>query len=76
MGHVVQLVASPAAFGFRDRVNCLSDPTEEIVDGRWAVRSLATSGEQSIHRIKSMSWQLFVSRLGAEVDSFRQFPRT
>jgi hypothetical protein len=34
MGHVVQLVASPAAFGFRDRVNCLSEPTEDMVDGR------------------------------------------
>jgi hypothetical protein len=34
MRHVVQFVASPAAFGFRDRVNCLRDPTEEMVDGR------------------------------------------
>jgi hypothetical protein len=55
MGHVVQFVALPASFGFRDFVNCLREPTEEIVDGGWAVRSLATKGEQSIQRMKSMS---------------------
>jgi hypothetical protein len=34
MGHVIQFVVLPAAFGFRDRVNCLREPAEEMVDGK------------------------------------------
>jgi hypothetical protein len=34
MGQVVQFVALPASLGFRDRVNCLREPAEEMVEGR------------------------------------------
>jgi hypothetical protein len=55
MGHFRQLVASPASFGFLDFVNCLREPAEETVAGKCVDWSPAETGEQSIHRMKSIS---------------------
>ena len=76
MGQERQLVAFPASFGFMDLRNCLRDPRDEMLLGRWGGSELPGAGEQSIHSSQSMSWQLFVRRLGAVADSLRQLPRT
>jgi hypothetical protein len=44
-------------------------------EGRWGGNwEEEEEGEQSIHMRKSMSWQDFVRREGADVDSLRQLP--
>lgn len=75
MGQERQFVAVPAATGLRVRVNCCTEPEDVIVSGRWggAVGSDG-GGEQRSQRRRSISWQDFVRRDGAVVDSLRQFP--
>lgn len=71
-GQAKQLVAAPALAGFREGLKWTREPAEETVVGRWAVEIAV--GEQRSHRRRSISWQHFVSRDGAVVEAFRQFP--
>jgi hypothetical protein len=73
-GHDKQLVAAPASAGLRFRLKCWSEPVLATVDGRWGggqSRAEQSAGEHSNHSSTSMSWQLLVNKLGAEVLSRR-----
>lgn len=73
-GHDRQLVAVPASLGFRARLKWCSEPVLETVDGRcgcWLFSAQQSTGEHRSHKRMSMSWQLLVSKLGAEVRSRR-----
>ncbi len=73
-GHDRQLVAVPASVGLRLRLKYWSEPVLVTVDGRWGGGQSGTeqsAGEHRSHSSTSMSWQLLVSKLGAEVLSRR-----
>jgi len=74
MGHDRQFVALPAAVGFLVLLKCCRPPAELTVVGMWAGLVDPVGGEHSNQRRRSISWQDFVRREGAVVDSFRQFP--
>jgi hypothetical protein len=74
MGHDRQFVALPAAVGFLVLLKYCRPPAELTVVGMWAGFVDPVGGEQSNQRRRSISWQDFVRRDGAVVDSFRQFP--
>ena len=67
-------MALPAAVGFRVLLKYWRDPDEVTVVGMCAGFEELGGGEQSSQRSKSISWQDFVRRDGAVVDSLRQFP--
>ena len=56
----------------------MREPVDVIVEGRCGgvVEGDEGGGVQRSQRRKSMSWQDFVRREGAVVDSLRQLPRT
>lgn len=71
-GQEKQFVAAPAFAGFREGLKWTSEPEDETVVGRWAVE--VAEGEQRSQRRRSISWQHFVKREGADVEDLRQFP--
>lgn len=73
-GHDKQFVALPAALGFRVLLKYCRPPNELTVVGICAGLADPGGGEQRSQRRRSMSWQDFVRREGAVVDSLRQFP--
>lgn len=72
--HERQFVAEPASCGLRLLRKYLRDPVDVMWEGRCGEDAEDGGGEQNIHMRKSMSWQDFVRREGADVDSLRQFP--
>ena len=74
MGQDRQFVASPAAVGFRVLLKYCSEPDEVTVVGMCTGLEESAGSEQSSQRSKSISWQDFVRRDGAVLDSLRQFP--
>lgn len=74
MGQDKQLVALPAAVGFRFLLKYRTDPEEDTEVGICGGSLDPAGGEQRSQRRRSISWQDLVSSEGAVVDSLRQFP--
>jgi hypothetical protein len=69
-------VAAPACGGLRALRKKDREPVEDMVEGRCGgvVAGALEAGVQRSQRRKSMSWQDFVRRDGAVMDSLRQLP--